>query len=142
MINLLIDTGVMMDYLSERIPFADDSARLFQLGRSRSLRISATSSSFGTLFYILKKFNTKKRLIASLKGLTEIVRIIKVNEESVLNALDSDWRDFEDASQYFSAIQYKSIEAIITRNTKDYKGSSLPVLTPGEFIEARKATEF
>jgi len=132
----------MMDYLSDRTPFVEDSSVVFQLARNNSLRLSATSSSFGTLYYILKKFNAKKRLIASLKGLAEIVRIIKVNEESVLNALDSDWRDLEDAIQYYSAMQYKSIEAIITRNTKDYKGSSLPVLTPGEFLEAMKATEF
>ncbi len=71
--------------------------------------------------------------------MADIVSIIKVNEHSVLNALDSNWKDFEDALQYFSAIQHKSIDAIITRNTKDFKKSMLPVLTPVEFLKAREA---
>ncbi len=41
-------------------------------------------------------------------------------------------RDFEDAVQFFAAVQLKS-ECLITRNKGDYKAGILPVLTPEEF---------
>jgi hypothetical protein len=52
----------------------------------------------------------------------------------VLAALDSKFTDFEDALQYFSAIQSNKVNVIITRNTSDYKKSALPVFTPYEFL--------
>jgi hypothetical protein len=52
----------------------------------------------------------------------------------VLAALDSKFTDFEDALQYFSAVNSNKIDAIITRNIKDFKKSALPVFTPNEFL--------
>lgn len=49
------------------------------------------------------------------------------------DALASDFGDYEDALQYYSALR-ENVEAIITRNTKDFADSSLSVLTPDEFL--------
>lgn len=46
----------------------------------------------------------------------------------------------EDAIQYNTTREYKKIDVIITRNIKDYKKSSLPVMTPETFMKTYKQT--
>jgi negative regulator of replication initiation len=58
--------------------------------------------------------------------------VLSVNEKIIKQALHSDFKDFEDAVQYYSAIQNHLVECIITRNVSDFKSSKLPVLKPTE----------
>nr|WP_205943630.1 hypothetical protein [Pedobacter cryophilus] len=48
-------------------------------------------------------------------------------------ALNSDFKDFEDDIQYYSAIENK-LDIIITRNIKDFKLSKIPVLTAKDYL--------
>jgi hypothetical protein len=66
--------------------------------------------------------------------LFELVDILKVDSDTVKSALASDFKDFEDSIQYFAAQEHKKVDGIITRNIKDYKDSSLPVMTPETFL--------
>ena len=68
--------------------------------------------------------------------LTSIVDIATIDKKTVLNALNSEFKDFEDALQNFSAINESDIQVIITRNIKDYKTSSLAVMTPENYLKA------
>ncbi len=79
---------------------------------------------------------SRKLTISILKDLASILNILKVDEDSVLRALESDFIDFEDALQYYSTSDYKRIDLIVTRNVKDYKYSSLPVMTPEMLIKS------
>lgn len=56
-----------------------------------------------------------------------------VDETCIINALDSEWVDFEDSVQHEVALQIRA-DYIVTRNTKDYEASSIVVLTPEEFL--------
>jgi hypothetical protein len=47
--------------------------------------------------------------------------------------LSSGWRDYEDATQHRSAFDEQA-DFIVTRNKKDFKASTLPVLSPVEFF--------
>ncbi|WP_052311264.1 hypothetical protein [Bernardetia litoralis] len=58
-----------------------------------------------------------------------------MTEANINAALDSDFKDFEDALQNFSAENNTDISVIITRNEKDFKNSSLLVQSPQEFLE-------
>ena len=53
---------------------------------------------------------------------------------------DTDFEDFEDGIQYFSAIE-NNIDIIITRNLKDFKKSILPVMTAGQYLNSIEATK-
>lgn len=59
---------------------------------------------------------------------------IDVKKETVGAALNSNFDDFEDAVQNESAISIPEINAIITRDSKGFKRSSLPVLSPVEAL--------
>jgi len=52
-----------------------------------------------------------------------------------LNALNSDFKDLEDALQNFSQISEHNIDIIITRNMKEFKTSKLSVMTPETFLK-------
>ena len=66
----------------------------------------------------------------SLKELTRTVSVLPVDVHVIESALESDFSDYEGAIQYYLAMQNSSIDAIITRNPKDFKLSSLPIILP------------
>ena len=132
--NVFIDTDVIVDFLTDRKPFSLESAKIFSLIDQKKIKGCVSSLSFSNLYYVLRKFGTHKKVISSLQDLSEMVDILKVDSDIVKSALTSDFKDFEDSIQYFAAQQHKKADCIITRNIKDYKDSSLPVMTPETFL--------
>lgn len=62
------------------------------------------------------------------------LEVVPVSKNAVMEALNSDFKDFEDALQNFSAVYARDITIIITRNTRDYQASQLLVKTPANFL--------
>ena len=56
-------------------------------------------------------------------------------KKEIIQALKNDFTDFEDSVQYSSALTIKDLDVIITRNTKDYRNSSIAVMTPLNFLK-------
>jgi len=136
MTDIFIDTDVIVDFLIDRKPNSTEAAVIFTLIDKKMLHGYTSSLSFSNLYYLLRKLETHNRAIAKLESLAEIIDILKVDGNSIRRALQSDFPDFEDGIQYFSAAEYKKISVIITRNTRDYRKSALPVMTPAEFLKA------
>lgn len=132
--NVFIDTYVIVDFLTDRKPFSIESAKIFSLIDQKKIKSYVSSLSFSNLYYVLRKFGTHKKVINSLKKLSGMVEILKVDGDIVRSALTSDFKDFEDSIQYFAAQEHKKIDCIITRNIKDYKDSPLPIMTPETFL--------
>ena len=132
--NVFIDTDVIVDFLTDRKPFSLESAKLFSLIDQKKIKGCVSSLSFSNLYYVLRKLGSHKKVINSLQELSELVDILKVDSEIIKSALTSDFKDFEDSIQYFAAQEQKKVDCIITRNIKDYKDSSLPVMTPETFL--------
>jgi predicted nucleic acid-binding protein len=132
--NVFIDTDVIVDFLTDRKPFSLESAKIFSLIDQKKIKGCVSSLSFSNLYYVLRKFGTHKKVISSLQELSELVDILKVDSDMVKSALTSDFKDFEDSIQYFATQEHKNVDCIITRNIKDYKDSSLPVMTPETFL--------
>ena len=88
--------------------------------------------TFATASYLLRKHGkTETRLL--LDNLRKLSKITTIGEKEIDDALASTFDDYEDALQYFSALHQK-VEAIITRNKKNFKASKIPVMTPTEFL--------
>ncbi len=132
--NVFIDTDVIVDFLTDREPFSIESAKIFSLIDQKKIKGCVSSLSFSNLYYVLRKFGTHKKVINSLQELSEMVDIFKVDSDIIKSALTSDFKDFEDSIQYFTALEHKKLDCIITRNIKDYKDSPLPVMTPETFL--------
>ena len=63
------------------------------------------------------------------------MEVLIVDKSSILRALNSEFKDFEDALQNYAAEQSKEIDVLITRNIKDFKRSNLSVMTPDDYLK-------
>jgi len=91
--------------------------------------------SFTTMFYSLRKILSREDRIYALTQLKEALEVAAVDSNVIDMALKSGWKDFEDAVQNFSAVVDPQISAIITRNTKDFKDSSLEIVDSVDFLK-------
>jgi predicted nucleic acid-binding protein len=136
MTDLFINTDIIIDFLIDRKPFSRESAIIFNLIEQKSIKGHVSSLTFGNLYYVLRKIESHNKVISKLDSLSRLLAILKVDEQIIKSSINSGFPDFEDSIQYFCAVNSKKIDVIITRNTKDYKNSVLPVMTPGDFLRA------
>jgi predicted nucleic acid-binding protein len=134
MTDLFIDPDVIIDFLADRKPFSREAAIIFTLIEQKKLKGYTSSLTFSNLYFILRKFESHNKVISKLNSLSKMLNILKVEELTIRNALASGFSDFEDSIQYFCAIDSKRSDVIITRNTKDYKNSEIPVMTPRDYL--------
>ena len=87
------------------------------------------------IYYIVRKFLGHKKTLEVIETLTEMTEIIGTTKAELVEALKSNFSDFEDSVQHASALNIKGIDAIITRNTKDYRKASIAVMTPLNFLK-------
>jgi len=133
--NILIDTDVILDFFFDRKPYSDDAAKILSLCESKQIKGFITSVIISNIYYLLRKTTSHNRVIESLKQLIEIIEIATSNKEVILKSLYSNFNDFEDAIQNFSAEISGEVNIIITRNVKDYKNSNLAVFTPENYLK-------
>jgi predicted nucleic acid-binding protein len=132
--SVLIDTDVLLDFYLDRKPFSDDSLQLLLKCEQKQFRAYITPVIVANTYYILRRHATHHYVIERLQVLLNTIDVLAMDQKQVLAALESKFTDFEDALQYFSAVNSNKIDAIITRNMKDFKKSALPVFTPNEFL--------
>lgn len=131
--KVFIDTDVILDFLLNREPFSLDAARIFSLSERRKINACTTGLVVANAYYILRKLSTHAKVTEKLLLLTNFIDIIPLPKTAVLTALQSDFNDFEDAIQNFSAMESK-LTVIITRNVKDYKHSELVIMSPDTYL--------
>ena len=133
--SILIDTDVILDFFFDRVPFSDDALSILNLCENKKIKGFITPVMLSNIYYILRKTAKHEKVIESLKNLMNIVDVLIIYRESVLEALHSNFKDLEDALQNYSAENQKEISIVITRNTKDYKTSTLSVMTPENYLK-------
>lgn len=131
---LFLDVNVVLDFLLKRTPFDVAALRLFQLAEQKQVRLYVSAVTFNNAYYIAGRLQSPAQALQLMIDSSGFVAITPVTEEVIQQALTSGFRDFEDAIQYFSALQQSAIEAILTRNQKDFVLSQLSVYTPEEFL--------
>lgn len=130
--TVFLDTNVVIDLLDKREGFYPTAVKLFTLAYKGELSLYISPLTYATAAYILRKHPVEKLRIL-LANLRKLSHVALVDERIVDNALTSEFKDFEDALQYYSALK-EDVDAIVTRNVKDFSLSKLPVMTPDEFL--------
>lgn len=138
--NLFIDTNILIDFFADRMPFSLEAAKLFNYSFKKKIKIYISAVSYNNIYYILRQSFSHIETIKMLSELNEWTDIIDVSKEVIKKALKSEFKDFEDAIQYNCAKSINKIDFIVTRDTKDYKTSSLPILTPKEALTVIEGT--
>jgi len=139
--KLFIDSDVIIDFFTDREPFANPASELFELNEKGNVVLYLSAVSINNMYYIVRKFLGHKKTLEVVETLTEMTEIIGTTKKEAIQALRNDFKDFEDSIQYSSALTIKDLDAIITRNLKDYKNSKIAVMTPLNFLKMREKNE-
>jgi len=130
----VIDTCVILDYLQCREPFFDDALDIAIGMANNEFEGYITAGSVADLYYIAhRSTHSSKDARRIISDLTELFGLADTYAVDCINALHGEMTDYEDAVMSETAYRIKA-DCIVTRNTKDYLNSKVPVLTPSEFL--------
>lgn len=132
--KLFLDTNIIVDLIADRKPFSKYAIQIFQKAELREIELFTSSHSIATTHYLLKKYLGEKELRAVLYDLFDYITVIAVDTAILKKGLRSNHKDFEDAIQILCAVSVENMDCIVTRNTKDFKGSEIPAFNPDEII--------
>ena len=130
--RVLIDTNVVLDFLQEREPFAENAARLFERIDAGEIEGFIAATTITNIYYIVRK---AAGAIVAQDAITQILtdlNICVVDRNVLEQAIALNFRDFEDAVQYVCGVVY-SVDAIVTRDASGFVGVEIPVMSPEEF---------
>jgi len=131
--KVFIDTDIALDLLSERLPHYTYAAQLFTLSDKGKLSIYVSSLSFSNLNYLLARQYSQQDARRILNKFKVLVKVLGVDDKIIGLSLSSEFKDFEDAIQYYTAIE-NNISTLITRNLKDYKYAQIAIIAAEDFL--------
>lgn len=135
--KLFVDTDVVIDFFTDREPHFNAASELFELNEKGIITIYLSAVSVNSIYYIVRRFLGHKKTLEVVEALTEMTEIVSTSRKEITQALRNNFADFEDSVQYSSALTLKNLDAIITRNIKDYKKASIAVMTPSQFLQLK-----
>jgi len=135
---VIIDTNVVLDVLLAREPFAGTGAEVFALVEQSSIEAALCATTVTTVDYLLTQSLPRNEARRALQALLGLFEVAPVNRAVLEGALRSRIEDFEDAVLEQAGL-LAGAEAIITRNTKDFRRSSIKALDPIELLRAIEA---
>ena len=138
--SIFLDTNVLIDFFADRKPFSIDAARLFDYSLKKKINIYISAVSYNNIYYIVQQSLSHAETIKMLTEISEWTNVIDLTKDIINKSLTSDFKDFEDAIQYHCAKSINKIDLIVTRDTKDFKISSLPILSPKEAVALIEST--
>ena len=126
--HYFLDTNIALDLLLERQPFAQPVAQLIEQSTQQQVRLSISSLSFTTIYYIMcRQRITDALVLAALQKLALVTFIAPVTSPIIHQALQANLPDFEDAVQLFTALSIGA-DSLITRDQAGFPAGYLPVM--------------
>lgn len=139
--KLFVDSDVVIDFFTDREPHANPASELFELNEKEKVKLYLSAVSINNIYYIVRKFLGHKKALEVIETLTEMTEIVGTTKKEIIQALKNNFTDYEDSVQYSSALTIEDLDAIITRNVKDYRKSSVAVMTPLNFLKMKEKNE-
>lgn len=138
--RVLLDTDVILDVITARAPFTAEAAELLDLSEKGAFEAYISALTPLNVFYVARKAKSSPDLREAIKELLQTVKVCPLNDSVLSAAFAMPFNDYEDAVQHCCATA-EGLEAIVTRNVRDYKNSTLPVFTPAEFLSHIKSLQ-
>jgi len=131
--KILIDNNVVMDVLFNREEHYEKSSGVFKMCEY-AITGYISALSLADMFYVMRKSLNNEKIDYYLNLLKSIFILEDLTVADMHRAVKLDFKDYEDAVQTACAMRIDA-DYIVTRNTKDFKESPIPAVTPAEFIE-------
>lgn len=132
---ILVDTDVLIDVALDRPPFSDAASELLdrlQTGPRRAFVAWHTLSNF---YYLVAPARGGPSARAFITDLIRFVAVADCGTRAMSFATRLEMADFEDAMQV-AAARACGARFVVTRNTRDFRRSPIPAITPQEALEA------
>ena len=136
--RVFLDTNVLLDVLGRREPHCVAASEVWSRVERGALEGHISAMSFNNAYYVLRRIETRRAAREGLRLLRDIFHIVPLTEQILHRAIDSEFSDFEDAVQFFSA-HHAGADFILTRNVRDFPAKPLVVVTPEEFLKTQPA---
>lgn len=131
--SLYLDTNIILDLIEKRKPFYKYAQSIFSRKDKNLIRLYTSSLNFANLHFIISKKTNKENATNALLKLKTLIDILPLDEKIIQLSLASGFNDFEDAIQYYTAIEH-NIPVLITRDIKDYKKANISVMTSEQYL--------
>jgi len=132
--KIFVDTNILLDVLTKREPFYENSAVIWSLVEQGIVTGYISAISVNNVFYISQRLNDREYAQDLVDKILKDFQIIALDYEILKLSRTIPDRDYEDLIQYFSAIRSGS-RYLITRNTKDFPETGIEVIIPDEFLK-------
>jgi predicted nucleic acid-binding protein len=133
-VKVLLDTNIVVDVALERQPFFGNSETVLSFVEEGQIEGYISASSFGDLFYILRKQKGRDLAHEFLREIVTFCQVATVDSIIINMGLSVNFKDFEDAIQYSTAV-LNHLDAIITRNPRDFPVTIPRIITPEQLIQ-------
>jgi len=131
--RLFIDSDILLDTLLKREPFHSYAQILLMECEKKNIQLNTSALVIANVHYFLSQSLGSATSKKKIQELIKIIKVLSVESDIIDLALDSGFSDFEDAIQHLIAKRY-NCDGIITRNTKDFKNSDIPVFKPEQLL--------
>ncbi|MCO5247758.1 MAG: PIN domain-containing protein [Chitinophagales bacterium] len=135
--KIFLDTNIVVDFLGEREGFYRSAAQVLTLADKKRIKVFTSPTTISTTFYLLSKYENTKIALEKIRKLKVLCSISMMDDEVIEKAINSDFKDFENALQYFSAVA-SNCDIILTRNERDFKNALIPVINPKSYLQTLK----
>ncbi len=137
-LNLTIDTNIILDALLKREPWHEAAEKIILLAADKKIAASITANTVTDIYYIVNRYTRdKNKAREAVAGLAKVLDFTAVDKNDCVRAVNSPVDDYEDALLAVCAAKMKS-KFIITRNVKDFENSSVKAIEPDEFLRQFK----
>jgi hypothetical protein len=125
--RILIAADVLLDFALGREPFASAGKKVIAWAEANPGHAAIPWHSLSNIAY-LAPYGARE----FLRELLRFVEVPAVKTTDAVQALQFPMRDIEDALQAAAALAFKA-SFVISRNTRDYRRSPVPAMTPKKF---------
>lgn len=132
--RVLFDTDVILDLLLDRAPFADPAAEIWQANADGRLEGFVSAITPVNIFYIARRLKDRQIAFQIVTEVLAALSVCPLDQQALQAALTLPFTDYEDAVQHVFATG-SQLDAIVTRNAKDFAGATLPILSPTELLQ-------
>ena len=132
--KILVDTNVLMDYIANRVPYAEQADKIMDLCIDKEMDGYIAAHTITNLFYILRRELSVAERRATLTDICHVFTVVGIDSAKLLSALGNEsFNDLEDCLQSECADEF-DVEYIVTRNTGDFKNSKIKAIEPIDFL--------
>lgn len=131
--DLVLDNNIVLDHIDRREPFYELSRKVCLLGVVGEASTYISVNMLTDIYYLLRKDYGSQAAQDMIEHNLSFLQLVGISPEDARKALSARWNDFEDCLVARCAEKIKA-DYIVTRNVKDFRGSTVEAITPEELF--------